>query len=296
LNKQSGLKGLSGISNDLRELETAASKGDDNARLAIAVYAHRVRKYIGAYAVVMGGLDAIVITGGIGENSASMRQRILQRLDFLGLIIDENANIDAAVSHETPTWRISLAHSRVQTLVIKTNEELSIARQTLTIATNRHQVNNPSSIPIAISARHIHLTKESFAELFGKHVEPTHYKDLNQPGQYACNETLNLIGPGGRIENVRLLGPLRSKNQIEISRTDEFALGVDAPVRDSGRTKASAAITVEGPKATIQLEEGLICARRHIHMHPDDAARFGVKNKDEVEVAIRGGGARFSIL
>ena len=88
---------------------------------------------------------------------------------------------------------------------------------------------------------------------------------------------------------LRLLGPLRSKNQIEVSRTDEYLLGIDAPVRDSGRVKDSAPITLKGPKGIVKLKEGLICARRHIHMHPDDAERFGVKNKDEVEVAITGG-------
>jgi acetate kinase len=88
---------------------------------------------------------------------------------------------------------------------------------------------------------------------------------------------------------VRLLGPLRSKNQVEISRSDEYLLGVDAPVRNSGTVKGSAPITLQGPNGNVQLNEGLICARRHIHMHPDDAQRFGLKNKDEVEVAITGG-------
>ena len=235
----------------------------------------------------MGGLDAVVLTGGIGENSASMRQRILQRLDFLGLSIDDAANQDAGVSHESPVARISQPHSRVQAFVVKTNEELMIAQQTARL-TGMH-LENPGPIPIAVSGRHIHLDDETFAQLFGEDATPTHHADLSQPGQYACKEKVNLIGPRDRIDGVRLLAPLRSKNQVEISRTDEFKLGVDAPVRDSGRTRDSAPIVVEGPKGTVQLKEGLICARRHIHMHTDDAARFGVKNKDEVEVAITGG-------
>ncbi len=289
LNKQSGLKGLSGISNDLREIEAAASEGNDNARLAIAVFAHQVRKYIGAYAAVMGGLDAIIITGGIGENSCTMRQRILQRLDFLGLVIDEDLNNDVMLNRENPVTRINHLHSRVQALVVKTNEELSIAKQTAAIIKRKNQVNITDTIPIAISARHIHLNKESFIALFGNDAEPINIKNLVQPGQYACKQTVNLIGPRGRIENVRLLGPLRSRNQVEISRTDEFHLGVDAPVRDSGKTQGSAPIIIEGPEGQCHLTEGLICARRHIHMHPDDAKRFGVEDKDEVEVAITGG-------
>lgn len=288
LNRDSGLKGLSGISHDVRDIEAAAAEGNDNARLAITVFAHHVRKYIGAYAAIMGGVDAIVLTGGIGENSATLRQRILQRLDFLGLVLDDDLNLDARVSHEKPVSRINHPLSRIQALVIKTNEELKIAQETRNIIRqNRKQDTAP--IPIAVSARHIHLDRETFARLFGSNATPTHYKDLRQPGQYACAETVNLVGPRGRIEKVRLLGPLRSKNQVEISRTDEFHLGIDAPVRDSGHTEGSAPVTIEGPNGSIHLTEGLICARRHIHMHPDDALHFNVKDKDQVEVAITGG-------
>jgi len=100
---------------------------------------------------------------------------------------------------------------------------------------------------------------------------------------------VTLIGPRNRIEGVRLLGPLRSVDQVEIARTDEFRLGVDAPVRNSGQVKGSAPITLEGPAGTVHLEEGLICARRHIHMHPDDATLYGVEDKQDVSVAIVGG-------
>lgn len=289
LNKASGLKGLSGISNDVREIEKAAAEGNDRARLAITVFAHRARKYIGAYAAAMGGIDAIVLTGGIGENSATLRARILQRLEFLGVSVHSDANHDAAVSHCSKVASIGDNSARVKTLVVKTNEELMIARQTKNLSQQQKAPLDPGPIPIAVSARHCHLDRETFATLFGEGAQPTHYKDLSQPKQFACEEKVNLIGPRGRIDGVRLLGPLRSKNQIEISRTDEYLLGVDAPVRDSGRVKNSAPITVEGPNGTVTLKEGLICARRHIHMHTDDAERFGVKNRDEVEVAITGG-------
>lgn len=289
LNQHSGLSGLSGVGNDLRDIEKRAAEGDDRCRLAISVFAHRARKYVGAYAAVLGGVDAIVLTGGIGENSASMRHRILQRLEFLGVVLDEDKNLEARVDLERPVARISAENSRVAVLCAKTNEELSIARQTAAVVGDATAVESQLRIPIAVSARHIHLTKETFAELFGAAASPTRYRDISQPGQYACEEKVNLIGPRGRIDGVRLLGPLRPGNQIEVSRTDEFRLGVDAPVRDSGNTKGSAPIVVEGPHGSVTLTEGLICARRHIHMAPADAERFGVKDKDEVEVAITGG-------
>ena len=291
LSKKSGLAGLSGAGNDLRDIERRAAEGDDRCRLAITVYTHRVRKYVGAYAAAMGGLDAVVLTAGIGENGVSMRQRIMQRFDFLGLAFDEDRNAAARVSHENPVAEISSQTSRVRALVVKTNEELSIARQTAEVIALRNPVTPPVvlAIPIAVSARHLHLDAATFALLFGADQKPTPYRDISQPGQFACEEKVNLIGPRGRIDGVRLLGPLRSKNQVEVSRTDEFKLGVDAPIRDSGQVGGSAPITLEGPKGTVTLTEGLICAKRHVHMAPDDAKGFGVKDGDEIEVAITGG-------
>lgn len=299
LNRKSGLAGLSGISNDLRELETAAASGDNQARLAINVFAHRARKYIGAYAATMGGVDALVFTGGIGENSASMRARILQRLEFMGVMIEEDKNLDASIQTDNEFAVISTPNSRVDVIVVKTNEELMIARETQRVVTAQKvtaDIANTASgkndlppIPIAVSARHCHLTAETFAALFGKDATPTPLKDLSQPGQYACEEKVTLIGPRNKLEGVRLLGPLRKVDQVEIARTDEFRLGVDAPVRNSGQVSGSAPITLEGPAGIVNLSEGLICARRHIHMHPDDATLYGVKDKEEVSIAILGG-------
>ncbi len=288
LNKRSGLAGLSGLGNDLREIERAAADGNDRARLAINVFAHRARKYIGAYAAAMGGVDAIVFTGGIGENSASMRGRILQRLEFLGVVLDEDLNRDASVRYDDEHALITTPRSRVEAIVVKTNEELMIAQQARRVITAT-QPATLKSIPIAVSGRHCHLTAGIFEVLFGKGATPTPDKALSQPGQFACKEKVNLIGPRDRIDGVRVLGPLRNIDQVEISRTDEFKLGIDVPVRNSGNIKGSAPITLEGPVGTVTLSEGLICARRHIHMHPDDAARFGVADKDEVAVAIVGG-------
>ena len=237
----------------------------------------------------MGGIDAIVFTGGIGENSATMRRRISQRLEFLGVRFSDDLNRSAALGPDKPVAEISEPHSRVRLLAVKTDEGLMIARQTARIVRAEDQRNSPKTIPIAVSARHLHLTAETFAKLFGPDTSPTKYKDISQPGQYACEEKVNLIGPRNRIDGVRLLGPLRRVDQVEIARTDEFRLGVDAPIRDSGKVEGSAPITLEGPYGTVELSEGLICARRHIHMHPDDAKEFSVQDKEIVEVAITGG-------
>jgi len=288
LNRESGLKGLSGISNDLRDIEQAAADGHDRAQLAINVFAHRARKYVGAYAAAMGGVDAIVFTGGIGENSASMRERILQRLEFLGVQLDMDRNRRSKIAKDEEYAVISEPHSRVDVIVVKTNEERMIARETLRVVGDDSPGDVPT-IPIAVSGRHCHLTSATFEALFGKGATPTGDKELVQPGQYACKERVNLIGPRNRIDRVRVLGPLRSVDQVEVSRTDEFRLGVDAPVRDSGKVAGSAPITLEGPKGTVVLKEGLICARRHIHMRPQDAEQFGVKDKDEVSVSVLGG-------
>jgi acetate kinase len=277
------------VGNDLRDIEQRAAEGDDRCRLAVLVFAHRVRKYVGAYAAVMGGLDAVVLTGGIGENGAAMRRRILQRLDFLGLVLDEDRNADARVDDARPVAPIHEDTSRVAALVVKTNEELAIAQETASVVGAAAQRGDQPAIPIAVSARHVHLTREGFEQLFGAGKAPTKHRDISQPGQYACEEKVNLIGPRGRIDGVRVLGPLRPRNQVEVSRTDEFKLGVDAPIRDSGNVAGSAPIVLEGPAGVLALKEGLICAKRHIHMTPEDAERFGVKDGDEVEVAIGGG-------
>ncbi len=286
LNQQSGLLGMSGVGNDLRDIEARAAAGDEDCRLAIQVFAHRVRKYIGAYAAVMGGVDAIVFTAGIGENSALMRHRIAQRLDFLGARFDEDRNRDATVSAAHPVAEFSEEGSRVRLLVVATDEARAIAHDAALLSAGAQSVEAASVIPIAISARHIHLTREAVETLFGAGHKLTPYKPLSQPGQFACEEKLTVVGPKGKLASVRVLGPERPDCQVEVSRTDEFTLGVDAPVRDSGDVANSPGITLEGPAGSLTLTKGLICARRHIHMHPDDAARFGVKDRDVVEVAV----------
>ncbi|MGI6037934.1 MAG: phosphate propanoyltransferase [Limnochordia bacterium] len=144
-------------------------------------------------------------------------------------------------------------------------------------------------IPVGISNRHLHLSQEDLETLFGKGYELTVLKDLSQTGQYAAEETVTLVGPKGVIQRVRVLGPTRSQTQVEISLTDSFALGVKPPVRDSGDVENSPGIAIVGPVGCVQLEKGVIIAKRHIHMTSAEAAEFGVQDKDIVKVAVTEG-------
>ncbi len=139
-------------------------------------------------------------------------------------------------------------------------------------------------VPIGVSARHIHLTQEDLETLFGPGYQLTKKKEL-MGGQFASNELVTIVGLKLRaIENVRILGPCRSKSQVEISATDAIRLGVKAPIRQSGDIKGSAPIALVGPKGALYLEEGCIVAARHIHMSPADAKAAGVKDGDLVSV------------
>ena len=143
---------------------------------------------------------------------------------------------------------------------------------------------------VEISARHIHVTDEQVEILFGEGHKLTPKKNLSQPGQFACKETLTLVGPSMRaIEGVRVLGPLRSRSQVEISATDSFQLKVKPPVRESGKIEGSAPVTIVGPRGVVSLPEGCIIANRHVHMSPDDAARFGVADGDYIDVDVCSG-------
>ena len=139
-------------------------------------------------------------------------------------------------------------------------------------------------VPVGVSARHIHLTQEHVEALFGEGYQLTKRKEL-MGGQFASNETVTIVGLKLRaIENVRILGPVRSRSQVEVSATDALRLGVKAPIRESGNVEGSAAIAVVGPKGAIYLDEGCIIAKRHIHMAPKDAMAAGVHDGDIVSV------------
>ena len=146
---------------------------------------------------------------------------------------------------------------------------------------------------VETSARHLHLSRAAIDALFGEGYQLTKKKDLSQPGQYACKETLTIVGPSMKaIEGVRVLGPLRKASQVEISVTDSYVLKVKPPVRESGSLTGSSPITIIGPKGIVKLSQGCIIANRHIHMSPDDAARFGVKDNDYIDVDAMSGTKR----
>lgn len=141
-------------------------------------------------------------------------------------------------------------------------------------------------VPVGVSARHVHLTREHVETLFGKGYELTKKKEL-MGGQFAANEVVTIVGLKLRaIENVRVLGPVRSSSQVEISATDAVRLGIKAPVRLSGDIRDSASVAVVGPKGVLYLEEGCIVAKRHIHMAPKDARAAGVSDGDIVSVKV----------
>lgn len=291
LERESGLLGLSGISNDMQTLLEAAERGDARALLAIEVFCHRVRRTAGAMASSLDEVDALVFTGGIGEHSAGTRARICQGLSHLGVVLDDAANQRGLDGAEAAT--LHHPDSKVQVLVVDDDEARMIARETVRALT-RGDLNRTvlaaqeRPIPIGVSAHHVHLTQAHVEALFGAGHELTPKAPLKQPGQFAAEERVDLVGPRGSVERVRVLGPVRSATQVEISRTEEFQLGIDAPVRNSGDVADTPGLLLKGPAGQVELAEGVICARRHIHMHPDDVAHFGVHDRDVVMVEVGG--------
>ncbi|HXI73226.1 MAG TPA: acetate/propionate family kinase [Verrucomicrobiae bacterium] len=291
LNKKSGLLGLSGVSSDMREVLKAAAEDQPRALLALKAYCYRVRKYLGAYVASMGGLDAVVFTGGIGQGSAEVRALALQGLECMGIRLDMQRNRDARGFDEV--CRISADDSPVTVLVVPTDEERMMAREALrtlsrsyitqVLAAQKHQ-----PFLVEVSAHHIHLTQEHVEALFGKGHQLTKHADLSQPGQYACKEQLAIVGPKGRIERVRVLGPARKYSQVEIAMTEQFKLGVHPPIRESGDIADTPGCTLEGTAGSVKLDRGVICAFRHVHMTPEDALRYGVRDKSIVRVRVAG--------
>ena len=139
---------------------------------------------------------------------------------------------------------------------------------------------------VETSARHVHLTEKTIEILFGAGATLTNKKELSQPGQFACEERVTLVGPKKSIANVIVLGPARPADQVEVSFTDARTLGVSAPIRESGDVKGSAGCTLVGPCGEVTIEEGVIVAKRHIHLTPADAEAFGVEDKQIVSVKI----------
>lgn len=143
-------------------------------------------------------------------------------------------------------------------------------------------------VPVGVSARHIHLSKEHINILFGEGYELKVFKELSQPGQFAAEETVAVIGPKGKFDKIRILGPARGKTQLEISRTDAFSLGVAAPVRESGKTEGTPGIKIVGPAGEVETTDGVIVAARHIHFHTSDAEKWGIQDKQLLSVKLNG--------
>ena len=291
LNKKSGLLGLSGVSSDMREVLKAADAGQHRALLALKTYCYRVRKYIGAYVASMGGLDAVIFTGGIGQGSAEVRALAVQGLDCMGIVLDDKRNREARGFDEV--CRISTDDSKVAALVVPTDEERMMAREALRALSRSYiarvlEAQKQQPFLVEVSAHHIHLTQEHVEALFGKGHQLTKHADLSQPGQYACKEQLTIVGPKGKIERVRVLGPARKYTQIEIAMTEQFKVGVHPPIRESGDIADSPGCTLESPTGSVKVDRGVICALRHIHMTPEDALRYGVRDKSTVRVRIAG--------
>ena len=142
------------------------------------------------------------------------------------------------------------------------------------------------TVMVETSARHVHVTEETLEILFGKGYQLTKKKDLSQPGQFACEERVQVLGPKNSFPAVSILGPTRPADQVELSASDARSIGVAAPVRESGDIAGSGACKLVGPKGEVELKEGVIVAKRHIHMTPEDAENYGVKDKQVVSVKI----------
>lgn len=147
---------------------------------------------------------------------------------------------------------------------------------------------NQNTVPVGISARHVHLSQEHVELLFGKGYKLTHFKDLSQPGQFAAKEQVELIGPKGSIPNVRILGPIRANTQVEVAASDTRKLGIKVPVRGSGDIQGTPGIILRGAEGEVTISSGVIVAERHLHMSEEEAKQFNVKDKDIVKATIDG--------
>ncbi|MBS0369189.1 MAG: acetate/propionate family kinase [Proteobacteria bacterium] len=293
INTESGLKGISGISSNIHDIETAAGNGHHRALLAHKAFCYQVRKNIGAYVAAMGGIDVVAFTGDIGETSAAVRSLACQGLAYMGIKLDEEKNRNLGKVDDFAI--ISTDDSPVTILVINNDDERLVAWETLRaierdelIREAKAEEKAPMPIPVEISAHHVHLSQADVEKLFGPGHQLTPEHELSQPGQFACAEKVHLVGPKGRIANVRVLGPTRKETQVEIAMTEQFKVGLQPPIRESGDLANTPGITLEGPAGSTTIERGVICAQRHIHMTPEDARHLRVRDKYVVRVRVEG--------
>ena len=291
LAEESGLLGISGVSGDLAELVQAADAGNERAELALDVLCYRLTKYFGAYWALLGDVDAVVFTGSAGAALPALRARVCRGLRRIGVELDDDLN-----QSPRPDTRgvsdVSFPGSSVRILIVPTDEPRMMAGAAAE-AVGRGQVSaailaKRRPIPLGISAHHVHLSQEHVEALFGPGHELTFRAPLSQPGQFACEEAVDLVSQKGKVARVRVLGPARAQTQVEISRTECFTLGVQAPVRLSGALDGTPGIRIEGPEGAVELPEGVICARRHLHASPEEALMLGLRDRDEISIRIEG--------
>jgi putative phosphotransacetylase len=151
------------------------------------------------------------------------------------------------------------------------------------------------SVPVGISNRHVHFTREDFKAVFGADAEPVLFRRLRQPGFFACEQLVNVEGPKGALKNVRMIGPYRPYTQVEVSLGDARVLGLEPPIRDSGKLDDSPGIKITGPKGSVTIGKGVILSKRHVHFHPKDAERMRIKDGSEVRVRCGGGTERETV-
>ena len=144
------------------------------------------------------------------------------------------------------------------------------------------------TVPAGISNKHLHVSEADFKVLFGADAEMTHFKDLSQPGQFATEEKVDIVGPRGTLKGIRILGPYRKQTQVELARTDCFAVGIDIVLRESGKLEGTPGCKLVGPAGEVEIEEGVIVAKRHIHLSTAQAEEAGVRNGDIVSVKFDG--------
>jgi acetate kinase len=220
-----------------------------------------------------------------------VRERVCESLGFMGVDLNRERNAGARAGDHGGVVDVSERHARTRILVVATDEERMIAREVVRClvgptAAIRSIAARP--IPIGVSVRHVHLSRADCDALFGTGYELTRRRDVTQPGQFVTRESVDLIGPKGEIASVAIIAPLRKETQVEVARTDAHRLGVDPPLRESGKLDGTPGIRLRGPAGEVEIARGVILAHRHVHMHPDEATQFGVLDRDIIKVQVDG--------
>ena len=239
----------------------------------------------------LGGADAIVFTGGIGEHAARVRERVCANLGFMGVEIDVARNAAAQPETTGGIVDVSESHARTRVLVVHTEEERMIAREVVRCLAGPNAALTSAharAIPIGVSVRHVHLSRKDCDALFGAGYELTKRRDISQPGQFVTRETVDLIGPRDELRGVAIINPLRTETQVELARTNAIHLGLEPLLRLSGSLAGTPGLTLRGPRGDLAIPRGVILAQRHVHMSPADAHNFGVADHDVIRVQVGG--------